>query len=76
MYGVREVGGTARLFRDASMRAIGRVGEILNVARDAGYAEVSGRCSGFHTGLDKLRDVGSFSSAGPGNDEDFAELEV
>lgn len=74
---IREVGGTAHLFRGASVGDRGELGKIFDEARDAEYAEVLGRCRDFHAELDKERGAGNLTFAElEENEEDLAKLEA
>lgn len=74
---IREVGGTAHLFRGALVGDRGELEKIFDEARDAEYAEVLGRCHDFHAELDKERAVDNLTFAElEENEEDFAKLEA
>lgn len=74
---IREVGGTAHLFRGASVGDRGELEKIFDEARDAEYAEVLGRCRDFHAELDKERGAGNLTFAElEENEEDLAKLEA
>lgn len=74
---IREVGGTAHLFRGSSVGDRGELEEAFDGARDAEYREVLGRCRGFHDELDKERGAGNLTFAElEENEEDLAKLEA
>lgn len=74
---IREVGGTAHLFRGASVGDRGELEKIFDEARDAEYAEVLGRCRDFHAELDKERGAGNLTFAElEENEDDLAKLEA
>lgn len=74
---IREVGGTAHLFRGDSVGDRGELEKIFDEARDAEYAEVLGRCRDFHAELDKERGAGNLTFAElEENEEDLAKLEA
>ena len=74
---IREVGGTAHLFRGASVGVQEGLEKTFDEARDAEYAEVLGRCRDFHAELDKERGAGNFTFAElEENEEDLAKLEA
>lgn len=74
---IREVEGTAHLFRGSSVGDQGELEEAFDEARDAEYREVLGRCRDFHAELDKERGAGNFTFAElEENEEDLAKLEA
>jgi hypothetical protein len=74
---IREVEGTAHLFRGASVGDRGELEEAFDEARDAEYREVLGRCYDLHTELDKERSAGNLTFAElEENEEDLAKLEA
>src|SRR4051794_27129845 len=74
---IQEVGGTAYLFRGASVSDQGELEKIFDEARDAEYAEVLGGCRDFHAELDKERSVGNLTFAElEENEENLAKLEA
>ena len=75
---IREVEGTAHLFRGSSVGdRRGELEEAFDEARDAEYREVLGRCRDLHAELDKERGASNLTFAElEENEEDLAKLEA
>jgi hypothetical protein len=74
---IREVEGTAHLFRGPSVSGMRDLEEAFDEARDAEYREVLGRCRDLHAELDKERGAENLTFAElEENEEDLAKLEA
>jgi hypothetical protein len=74
---IREVEGTAHLFRGSSVGDGGELEYAFDEARDAEYREVLGRCRDLHAELDKERGANNLTFAElEENEEDLAKLEA
>lgn len=74
---IREVKGTAHLFRSSSVGDRGELEGAFDEARDAEYREVLGRCRDLHAELEKERGAGNLTFAElEENEEDLAKLEA